>query len=106
VKRGDIVTVALQGDYGKPRPALIAQSDLLDDEHPSVAVLPITSHLVPANYLRIDIGPEAGMLVPSQIQIDKPHTIVRGKVGAFIGHVGRDTLVAVDRAMMLFFGLA
>lgn len=28
MRRGDIVTIALQGDYGKPRPALIIQSDL------------------------------------------------------------------------------
>ena len=106
MKRGDLVTIALQGDYGKPRPALVVQSDLLDDEHPSVAVLPITSHLVPASYLRVDIGPDAGLLVPLQIQIDKPHTVARGKIGAVIGQVGRDTLTTVDRAMMLFFGLA
>ena len=96
MKRGDIVTVALQGDYGKPRPALVVQSDLLDDEHPSVAVLPITSHLIPASYLRVDVGPEGGLLVPSQIQIDKPHTVTQDKIGA----------VAVNRALVLFFGLA
>ena len=62
MKRGDIVTVALPEDYGKPRPALIVQSDLLDAEHPSVALLPITSHLVPATYLRVDIGTEGGLL--------------------------------------------
>jgi mRNA interferase MazF len=41
VKRGDLVTVALPGDLGKPRPALIIQSDLFD-AHPSVAILPVT----------------------------------------------------------------
>jgi mRNA interferase MazF len=100
VRRGDVVTVALQGDYGKPRPALVV------DDHPSVAVLPITSYLVPASYLRVDIGPDCSLLLPSQIQIDKPHTVARGKIGAVIGQAGRDTLVAVNRAMVLFFGLA
>lgn len=64
--RGDLVTVSLPGDYGKPRPALVIQSDLFA-EHPSVTVLPITSHLVDAPLLRIDIGPESGLERPSQI---------------------------------------
>lgn len=106
MKRGDVVTVALQGDYGKPRPALVIQSDLLDPDHPSVAVLPITSHLIDATYLRVDVGSESGLLAPSQIQIDKPHTVVRGKIGAVIGQVGRETLVAVNRALTVFLGLA
>jgi mRNA interferase MazF len=46
------------------------------------------------------------LLVQPQIQIDKPPTVARGKVGAVIGRVGRDTLVAVNRALVLFFGLA
>ena len=30
IKRGDIVTCALSGDYGKPRPAVVVQSDLFN----------------------------------------------------------------------------
>ena len=44
IRRGDLVTVALPGNYGKPRPALVIQSDLFE-EHPSVTILPITSEL-------------------------------------------------------------
>lgn len=44
MRRGDLVTVALQGDFGKPRPALIIQSDLFD-AHPSLTILPVTSEL-------------------------------------------------------------
>lgn len=68
---------------------MVVQSDLLDDEHLSSAVLPITSHLIPASYLRVDVGPEGGVLVRSQTQIDKPHTVARAKIGAVIGDVGR-----------------
>ena len=57
MKRGDLVTVSLPGSYGKPRPALIIQSDLFD-EHPSVTVLPITSELRDAPLFRITIEPE------------------------------------------------
>ena len=62
--RGDVVVVALPGDYGKPRPALIVQSDRFVD-HPSVTVLPITSHRVEAPLPRVDIGPECGVERPS-----------------------------------------
>jgi mRNA interferase MazF len=43
LKRGDVVVVALPGDYGKPRPALIIQSDLFNETHASVTVIPVTS---------------------------------------------------------------
>ena len=55
--RGDIVTVAMQGDFGKPRPALVIQSDQFV-EHTSVTVLPITSTLVNAPLLRITVQPD------------------------------------------------
>ena len=40
MQRGDLVVVAMQGDHGKPRPALVIQSDLFD-ELPTVTVLPL-----------------------------------------------------------------
>jgi mRNA interferase MazF len=81
VRRGDLVTVALPGSYGKPRPALIIQSDLFD-EHPSLTILPITSELRATPLFRIDIGPTAanGMRKPSQIMVDKAQTIPRGEL--------------------------
>src|ERR1700676_1928574 len=44
VRRGDVVTIVLPGAYGKPRPALVIQSDLFDALG-SLTVLPITSEL-------------------------------------------------------------
>lgn len=103
--RGDVVTVALPGDYGKPRPALIVQTDTFA-EHPSITVLPITSHRVEAPLLRIDIGPECGVERPSQIQIDKAQTPRRERIGAVIGRVDDATLRAVGRNLAVFLGLA
>jgi mRNA interferase MazF len=102
--RGDIVVVSLPGDYGKPRPALVVQSDLFA-EHPSVTVLPITSHLVEAPLLRIGAGPASGLERASQIQIDKAHTPRRERIGPVIGHVDDATLGAVNRALAVFLGL-
>lgn len=103
--RGDLVVVSLPGDYGKPRPALVIQSDLFA-EQPSVTVLPITSHLVEAPLLRIAIGPESGLERISQVQIDKAQTPRRERIGAVIGRVDGATLAAVNRALAVFLGLA
>lgn len=103
--RGDLVVVSLPGDYGKPRPALVVQSDLFA-EHPSVTVLPITSHLVAAPLLRVGVEPEAGLELPSQIQVDKAQTPRRERIGPVIGRVDAATLGAVDRALAVFLGLA
>ena len=65
LKRGDLVTAALQGDQGKPRPALVVQSDPFADLA-GVTVLPITSTLLDAPLLRVDVEPSVqnGLAVP------------------------------------------
>ncbi len=102
--RGDVVAVPLPGDYGKPRPALVIQSDLFE-EHPSLTALRITSHLVDARLLRVGIGPESGLDRPSQIQIDKAQTPRRTRIGMVIGRADDATLRAVNRALSVFLGL-
>ena len=103
MRRGDIVTAALPGDYGKPRPALVIQSDLFDTA--AVTLLPITSHLEDLPLLRVDIGPGNGLELASQIQIDKAQTPRRERVGNVIGHADGGTMRAVDRALVVFLGL-
>lgn len=107
VKRGDIVTVALQGDYGKPRPALVVQADCFA-EHPSVVVLPITSHLVDAPLLRITITPDDAPCLrsPSQAMVDKITAIKRERIGKIVGHLDKTKMIEVERALALLIGLA
>ncbi|MGC1387870.1 MAG: type II toxin-antitoxin system PemK/MazF family toxin [Steroidobacteraceae bacterium] len=107
MRRGDIVSIVLPGAYGKPRPALVVQSDLFD-ALPSVTVLPITSELRTAPLLRISIEPttDNGLRKNSQVMVDKAQTVPRDKVGATIGRLHEDTVVAVDRALAVFFGIA
>ena len=107
MKRGDLVTVALQGDLGKPRPALVIQSDLFSD-HPSVAVLPVTSTLQDAPLFRIGMQPDAsnGLRQPSQVMVDKMQAVPRPRVGPVIGRVDDTTMLTVDRALAVFLGLA
>ena len=56
MKRGDIVTVALASDYGKPRPAVVIQSDWLD-ETDSVLVCLFTSTVRDAPIFRLTVEP-------------------------------------------------
>lgn len=105
--RGKLVTVALQGDDGKPRPAVVIQSDLFD-EHPSVTVLPLTSELRDTPLFRITVepSPDNGLQRRSQIMIDKIHTVPRTRLGSMLGKLSDDEQVAVNRSLMLFLGLA
>ena len=107
MKRGDIVTVSLSGDYGKPRPALVIQSNLFE-EHPSITVLPITSELRETPLFRIQIEPneENGLQRTSQIMIDKTHTVSRDKVGNPFGNLNEDQILSVNRALAVFLGFA
>lgn len=105
--RGDFVTIALQGDFGKPRPALVIQADQFS-EHPSVTVLPVTSTLLAAPLLRITVNPgaENGLQKPSQVMIDKPVAVKRDKVGPAIGRIDADTMIEVERSLAVFLGIA
>jgi mRNA interferase MazF len=107
MRRGDLVTVALQGDLGKPRHALIIQSDLFE-AHPSVVILPLTSKLRDTPLFRILVDPDQvnGLRNPSQIMVDKPQPISRAKVGAVFGHLNDETMLAVNRALAVFLGFA
>lgn len=104
MNRGSLV--ALQGDFGKPRPALVIQSSLFA-ELPSVTVLPITSELRDTPLYRITVTPSQtnGLRRISQIMVDKAVTVRRDKVGEAFGQLDDDTLVSVTRAMALFLGM-
>lgn len=108
IERGAFVLVVIPGAYGKPRPALVVQSDLLADL-PSVVVCPLTSDLrgdVPN--LRIAVAPSStnGLREPSQIAVDKITTIPVGKIGGVIGRASPEVQTNVDRALFVVLGLA
>ena len=106
LKRGDIVSVALQGDFGKPKPAVVVQSDLFS-EHATVTVLPVTSTLLEAPLLRLDLESyaENSLKKTSQIMVDKIMTIRRVKVGQRIGAVSEEQLLQISRSLALFLGI-
>lgn len=104
--RGHLVTIVLQGDFGKPWPALVIQSDYFD-AHPSITVLPVTSDLRDTPLFRILVQPTTanGLQRVSQIMVDKAMTIARDKVGEKFGQLEPETLMEVDRCLALFLGI-
>ena len=106
MRRGDLVTIAIGGDYGKPRPALVVQADAFADL-PSVTVLRLTSEIHDWPTFRVTIRPSAtnGLRAESQVMIDKAVTVPRERVGTVIGRLGDQEMQAVNRVLAAFLGL-
>jgi len=107
MSRGDLVTVAVQGNFGKPRSALIVQADAFAD-HATITVLLVSSTLVDAPLLRLTVQPDPanGLRHASQIMIDKAMTIMRTKVGEAFGRLDADAMVEIERRLAVFLGIA
>lgn len=107
MRRGDLVTIAMQGDFGKPRPALVIQADQFG-EHATVTVLPVTGTLVEAPMLRVTVQPSeaSGLQKPSQVMVDKAVTVKREKLGAAFGRIDKEALQEVERCLAVFLGIA
>ena len=108
IKRGDVVLCVLAGDYGKPRPGLVIQSDLFNETHASLLILPITSHLIDAPLFRVSVKPGVGngLRLPSQVMVDKLTAIRRDRVRENIGRLSPALIVKVEQALSLFIGLS
>jgi len=108
MRRGDLVTVAASGDYGKPRPAVIVQTDAFPENHASVVVCQLTSELVDAPDFRVTIEPkpENGLRLKSQVMADKPVTIRRERIGQTIGHLDNQDMARLGIALAFVLGLA
>ncbi len=108
MKRGDVITVAASGDYGKPRPAVIVQTDALPKQHASVVVCQMTTQINDAPDFRVTIDPGAqnGLRARSQIMADKPVTIRRERVGSRIGRLDEKDLARLNAALAFVMGLA
>jgi mRNA interferase MazF len=108
MRRGDIITIVQQGDYGKPRPALIIQSDLFA-ELPSITILPLTTHVredLPLFRITLTPDSENGLKSISQIMIDKSTSVPKEKAGNLIGRVNDEILLKVNRALLVFLNIA
>jgi len=108
VKRGDIWTVAGGPDYaGKPRPAVILQDDAFDATA-SITICPFTTHAVDAPLVRLRLEPSErnGLRAASHVMIDKVTTVSKTKLKSRVGRLSDEDVVRVNRAVVVFLGLA
>ena len=105
MQRGDLVTVAVAGDYGKPRPALVIQSDHLP-ETDSVLVCLLTTTLRDAPLFRFALpaNQDTGLRQPSQVMVDKIMAVRRDRCGARIGKVDPAAMLALNRLLTFVVG--
>ena len=107
MNRGDFVTLAMQGDFGKPRPALVIQSDQFN-EHASVTVLLVSSTLIAAPLFRVTVQPDEknGLQKPSQVMVDKAMTVKRDKLSEVFGAASDAVMLEIGRCLAVFSGIA
>jgi mRNA interferase MazF len=108
MKRGDLVIVSAPGEDGKPRPAVIVQSDIFNETHASIVVCLVTSDRQDALLFRIDVQPSetTGLKMASQILVDKIVALRRERIDQHIGRINDETLIRLNRSLALFIGLA
>lgn len=102
MKRGDVVVVAVTGDY-----AVVVQTDLVNDTHSSIVVCPVTSHLQDAELFRLTIAPdpENGLQKTSQIMVDKIVVVRRDKIREGVGRLDEEVMIRLNRSLAFWLGL-
>jgi len=108
MRRGELWTAAGgAGCAGEPRPVVIVQDDRFDATA-SVTVCGFTTDPTEAPLFRLLIGPaeENGLQVASRLMVDKITTVRRARLGNRIGRLGDADMLRLNRAILVFLGLA
>ena len=106
--RGEVWTAAGGKDYaGKPRPVVIVQDDRFDATR-SITICAFTSDPTDAPLFRLLVEPSAvnGLQKASRLMVDKVTTVPKAKLGKRIGRLADSDMVRVNRALLIFLGLA
>lgn len=107
LQRGDVVLCVSSGDYGKPRPAVVVQSDLFNETHGSVTVCPLSTHLHEAPLYRLLISPNKvnGLKETSQIMVDRITSLKRNRIRQKIGVLTKDQANKLNDTLLLWLNL-
>ncbi len=107
VTRGDVVIAVVPGDYGKPRPVVVVQSDVFNPTHSSIVVCPVTSHFVGSPLFRLTVSPDPsnGLRTESQIMVDKMTALRVDRIRKRIGTLRPSEMRSLDRALRVWLAL-
>lgn len=108
MRRGDIWTVAGGKDYaGKARPVVILQDDSFDGTE-SITICAFTTDDTDAPLFRLPVEPNErnGLRIPCHLMVDKVTTVPKSKLGAHIGRLDDEDILRLNRAVLVFLGLA
>jgi mRNA interferase MazF len=107
MNRGDVVITSAPGDYGKPRPAVVVQSDLFNASHASIVVCLVTSDLRDFSLFRVTVQPEPsnGLRRKSQVMVDKMTALRRDRIKRRAGRLSDADMTQVDAALRLWLDL-
>lgn len=107
MKRGEVWTVSGSGYAGKPRPAVIVQDDRFDATA-SVTICVFTTDETEAPLFRPVIGPNErnGLQYVSRLMADKLTTVSKARLGERVGHLDDEDVIRLNRAILVFLGLA
>lgn len=108
MRRGDIWTISGGKEYaGKPRPAVIVQDDSFDATD-SITICAFTTDQTEAPLFRLPVEPSEhnGLRAACRLMVDKITTVPKSKVGSRIGHLDDEDMLRLNRAILVFLGLA
>jgi mRNA interferase MazF len=108
MNRAEIWTVAGGPDYaGKPRPGVILQDDAFEGTV-SITLCPFTTRLVEAPLIRLPVEPtkQNGLNAVSHVMVDKITTVAKSKLQKRVGRLAEEDMIRVNRAVLVFLGLA
>lgn len=108
MRRGDIIVASQRGDYtGKPRPYVVVQRGSTLGHSSSVTACPITSELLGPGKTRIALpaGVTTGLLVASEVEINRIATLRRERVSEVIGQVPSEQMRMIDKALKIWLDL-
>lgn len=107
LRRGDVVIIALQGEHGKPRPAVVVQANVTLDVTRTALVLPLTSAVSEplTQRVRVFATKENGLLAASETMLERLSTIPKSKIGKKVGHVEPEAMAEIDNSLRIWLGL-
>lgn len=105
MNRGDLITVVVARDHGKPRPAVVVQADVVQTGTIMACLLTGDVDQVAPYRLRLEADDQNGLKQPSLVQADKIYPVPLGKCGPVIGRLSAQDMATLNLHLTFVLGL-